>query len=665
MFNKILIANRGEIAIRVIRTAKKMGIKTVAVYSDADKNSEHVRLADEAVYIGASPATESYLKQDKILEAAKRTNSDAIHPGYGFLSENSDFSQLCAENNIVFIGPRPEAINTMGDKITARKTMIAAGVPVVPGVENFKGSNEQLIELAKQIGFPVMVKATAGGGGKGMRLVENPNELISAVEMAKGEAKSAFGNETVYIEKFVSSPHHIEFQILADNYGNVIHINERECSVQRRHQKVIEETPSPLMTSELRQKMGQAAVQAAKSVNYTGAGTVEFLVDDDLNFYFLEMNTRLQVEHPITEMTSGLDLVEYQIKIAAGEKLDLQQQDIKQNGHAIECRIYAEDTENNFMPSPGLIHYVNEPKGKNIRIDGYIKTGYEVPIYYDPMLSKLIVWNKNRQKAIEKMKSALKNYKILGVKTNIAYLHKILNHPNFEKGKYDTRFVSLYKDDIDKISYKTDENKNIVASVVFTDYWRKADFNLSSLNFNRHTKKIINEALLLKIDDEEFNISLLEKTGICNEFKINDSDFNISLRHVNNNEYYAPDNDLKIAIASLSKNAMNYEISVELANYKVQIITPAKKYFLSRNIKSDADAGNIITTPMPGKIVKILAKEGDIVKEGDNIIIVEAMKMQSEYKAPSMKRVSKILVAEGDAIDGNQPLVLLEDIQNN
>lgn len=441
MIQKVLIANRGEIAIRVMRTCREMGIKSVAVYSDADRSSMHVRYADEAYHIGPSPSNESYLVIDKIIDAAKKSGADAIHPGYGFLSENAEFSDRCKKEGIEFIGPDSYAINTMGDKITARKNMIAAGVPVVPGTTEPILDEEKAIETIRKIGLPVMIKATAGGGGKGMRLVEEEAEIINAIRGARSEALNAFGNDAVYIEKYIDSPHHIEFQILADKHGNVVHLFERECSVQRRHQKVVEETPSPILTPEVREEMGKHAVMAAKAVNYSGAGTIEFIMGDDLNYYFLEMNTRLQVEHPITESVVGIDLVRQQINISNGLKLSFKQEDLAQNGHAIECRIYAEDAENNFMPSPGVIKHFSEPLGLGIRHDGYVYSGYEIPIFYDPMISKLIVWGETRQDAIDRMKSALYNYKITGIKTSIQFLERIMNTPAFVDGKYNTHFI--------------------------------------------------------------------------------------------------------------------------------------------------------------------------------------------------------------------------------
>ncbi len=444
--NKILVANRGEIAIRIMRTCREMNIATVAVFSEADRTSMHVRYADEAYCIGPAPSAESYLNAAKIIEVALKTHSDAIHPGYGFLSENAEFARQCAANEIVFIGPSPEVIVQMGDKIEARKTMIAAGVPVVPGTTESVKSEKEVLSVIREIGLPVMVKAAAGGGGKGMRLVKSENEIISSVRAARSEALSSFGDDSVYIEKYISSPHHIEFQILGDQQGSVVHLFERECSVQRRHQKMIEETPSPLMTPALRETMGRHAVEAARAVGYVGAGTIEFLVDDALNFYFLEMNTRLQVEHPITERVTGIDLVKQQILVAEGHPLSFGQSDLFQRGHAIECRIYAEDSDNNFMPSPGKIHNINQPLGLGVRTDGYAYEGYEIPIYYDSMISKLIVWAQNREEAIERMKRALYEYKITGVKTSIKFLERIMDADDFRKGKYDTNFIEKNRD---------------------------------------------------------------------------------------------------------------------------------------------------------------------------------------------------------------------------
>ncbi|GAB4311981.1 MAG: acetyl-CoA carboxylase biotin carboxylase subunit [Bacteroidales bacterium] len=475
MIKRVLVANRGEIAVRVMRTCREMGIVTVAVYSDADRNSMHVRLADLAYHIGPSPSNESYLDIDKIIEVAKKSKADAIHPGYGFLSENAEFSKRCQEEGIIFIGPSPHSISMMGDKITARKTMLAAGVPVVPGTTDPITDEDKAVEVIREIGLPVMIKATAGGGGKGMRLVNKEEEILPSIRAARSEAGAAFGNDAVYIEKYISSPHHIEFQVLADSHGNVIHLFERECSVQRRHQKVVEETPSPLMTPEVRAEMGQHAVAAARAADYVGAGTIEFIVDDDLNYYFLEMNTRLQVEHPITERVVGIDLVREQINIANGNPLTYKQEELSQNGHAIECRIYAEDPDNNFMPSPGMIRHITEPLGFGVRHDGYVYEGYEIPLYYDPLISKLIVWGKTRDEAIARMKRALSTYKITGVKTSIKFLERIMNTPDFVKGNYNTHFIEKNKKFLENKDECMGDCKAMALIAAFVDYHKRLE----------------------------------------------------------------------------------------------------------------------------------------------------------------------------------------------
>ena len=451
MFKKVLVANRGEIAVRILRACKEMGISTVTVYSDADRTALHTRYADEVYYLGPSPATESYLKIEKIVEIARKSNADAIHPGYGFLAENTEFAKECEKNNIIFIGPNSKAIELLGDKIASKKTMSKAGIPVIPGDKGEVKDGKNAIKISEEIGFPVLIKAAGGGGGKGMRVVRQKSELATAIKQAKSEAKSAFGNPAVFIEKFLESPRHIEFQILADNFGNVIHLGERECSVQRRHQKLIEESPSPIMIDELRKKMGEAAVRAVKASNYTNAGTVEFMVDKDRNFYFLEMNTRLQVEHPVTELVTGIDIVKEQLKIASGEKLVLKQNDIELNGSAIECRISAEDPENNFVPSTGKITELIEPGGPGVRVESGIYEGFEVPIFYDPLIAKLLVWAPTRKEAISRMKRALHEYQIRGIKTSIQFHLLVMENTKFVDGNYNTTFIDKV---VGKIEYR-------------------------------------------------------------------------------------------------------------------------------------------------------------------------------------------------------------------
>jgi acetyl-CoA carboxylase biotin carboxylase subunit len=444
MFDKILIANRGEIVVRIIATCREMGIKTVAVYSDADRSALHVLEADQAVCLGTSAPAESYLNMDKIIAAAKQTGAQAIHPGYGFLAENPLFVQRCREEGIVFIGPPAQAVRDLGDKTVARRTMIKSGVPVIPGMMQAEADPDVLMKEAELIGYPVLIKAAAGGGGKGMRIVHSAGDLREATESASREAKSAFGNGAIYLEKYLHQPRHVEFQILADSHGNIIHLLERECSIQRRHQKIIEETPSTALTPKLREAMGKAAVAAARASGYVNAGTVEFLVDHDNKFYFLEVNTRLQVEHPITEMITGIDLVRQQIEIAAGNSLKFSQADIVGRGHAIECRIYAEDPLSAFLPSSGKIAFVREPRGPGIRNDSGVYSGYTVPMEYDPILSKLITHAESRQECIDRMSRALKDYIVLGVLTPIPFLMDILSSEAFIKGETYTDFIDTH-----------------------------------------------------------------------------------------------------------------------------------------------------------------------------------------------------------------------------
>jgi len=441
---KILVANRGEIAIRVFKTAKKMGIKTVAVYSTADRNAPHVQMADEAVLIGGAPSSESYLVTANILKAAKDLGVDAIHPGYGFLSENATFAKQVTDAGLIFIGPKPYAIKTMGDKLAAKEAVSGYDIPMVPGIDKAVTDTALAIKIAREIGFPILIKAAAGGGGKGMRVVERESDLKNQMERAISEAVSAFGNGAVFIEKYVQSPRHIEIQVLADEHANVVHLFERECSIQRRHQKVVEEAPSSILTPEIRKAMGEAAVNVAKSCDYVGAGTVEFLMDADKNFYFLEMNTRLQVEHPVTEWITGLDLVEEQIKIAQGERLSFTQDDLSIKGHAIELRVYAEDSLNDFSPSIGRLEVYQPPVGENIRVDDGFREGMDIPIYYDPMLSKLITYGKTRAEAIAKMITAIDDYKVTGIETTLAFGKYVCQHKSFISGDFNTHFVKDY-----------------------------------------------------------------------------------------------------------------------------------------------------------------------------------------------------------------------------
>jgi len=468
IINKILVANRGEIAIRVIRACNDAGIRSVAVYSDCDKTAYHVRLADEAYHVGPSLSVESYLKQENIIKAAKESGAQAIHPGYGFLAENADFAKLCEDNDIIFIGPKAETIALLGDKLAARKTAIEAGLPVVPGAEFDNDNLNSVAEKAAEIGYPVLIKAAAGGGGKGMRVVKSEENLTESLESAIREAGSAFGDGRVYLEKYLEKPRHIEIQILTDSHGNAVYLGERECSIQRRHQKVIEESPSPIVSRDLRKRMGEAAVSIARESGYLGAGTVEFLVDQELNYYFLEVNTRLQVEHPVTEMVTGIDLVREQIRIAEGRPTAIRQEEISSRGHAIECRIYAEDPHQDFMPSTGIITEYREPSGPGIRVDSGVVRGSEIPMFYDPIIAKLIAWGGTRREAIQRMSRALSEYRISGVHTTIGFGCTVMRSPRFDMGDYATDFIDVeFPERIFECAEADQAEKAAIAAVVY------------------------------------------------------------------------------------------------------------------------------------------------------------------------------------------------------
>ena len=471
---KILIANRGEIALRVMQTARKMGIKTVAVFSTADRNAPHVKFADEAVCIGEPPSSKSYLRGDKIIEVAKSLNVDAIHPGYGFLSENASFAEEVEKNGIIFIGPKSKAIRVMGSKLAAKDAVKDYGIPMVPGIDEAITDPQKAKEIAKEIGFPILIKASAGGGGKGMRIVHKIEDLEGQMQRAISEAESAFGDGSVFIEKYISSPRHIEIQVLADTHGNTLYLFERECSIQRRHQKVVEEAPSVVLDEKLRKEMGEAAVKVAKACDYVGAGTVEFLFDENRKFYFLEMNTRLQVEHPVTELITGLDLVEQQIKVARGEHLEFKQGDLHIKGHALELRVYAEDPLEDFMPSVGNLKKYKIPVGENIRLDNGFEEGMDVPIYYDPMLSKLITYGANREEAIQRMLEAIKNYEVEGVMTTLPFGKFVFEHEAFRSGKFDTHFVKNYYS-AEKLHAEIEEEAKLAALIALKQYLKDQD----------------------------------------------------------------------------------------------------------------------------------------------------------------------------------------------
>ncbi|MGQ7854686.1 acetyl-CoA carboxylase biotin carboxylase subunit [Pedobacter sp. WC2501] len=477
--SKLLIANRGEIALRIMRSAKEMGIKTVAVFSEADRNALHVRYADEAVCIGPAPSNQSYLVGEKIIAACKLTGAEAIHPGYGFLSENANFAQKVADAGLILVGPSPQAMETMGNKLSAKAAALKYNIPMVPGTEEAIQDVNEAKQRAIEVGFPILIKAAAGGGGKGMRIVERAEDFEEQMQLAVSEATSAFGDGAVFIERYVTSPRHIEIQVLGDNHGNIIHLFERECSVQRRHQKVVEEAPSAVLTEEIRQQMGKCAVDVARSVNYTGAGTVEFILDENLDFFFLEMNTRLQVEHPVTELITGIDLVKEQLKIASGEKLSFSQEDLKISGHAIELRVYAEDPANNFLPDIGVLQTYSTPKGNGVRVDDGFEQGMEIPIYYDPMIAKLITYGKDREEAIERMVRAIEEYDITGIETTLGFGKFVMQHEAFKTGNFDTHFVGKYfKPESLKVQ---DETEALIAAVIAAKLFEKKEGKLGDV----------------------------------------------------------------------------------------------------------------------------------------------------------------------------------------
>ncbi|MBC7744504.1 MAG: acetyl-CoA carboxylase biotin carboxylase subunit [Flavobacterium sp.] len=487
---KILVANRGEIALRIMRSAREMGIKTVGVYSEADRNALHVRYADESICIGPAPSNQSYLVIENILEACRITGAEAIHPGYGFLSENAEFARQVLQAGLTLIGPSPEAMEIMGNKLSAKAAALKFNIPMVPGTEEAITDIHQAINRAVEVGFPILIKAAAGGGGKGMRIVNRVEDFTEQMDLAVSEAASAFGDGSVFIERYVSSPRHIEIQVLGDNYGNIVHLFERDCSVQRRHQKVVEEAPSAILTPEIRMKMGKCAVDVARSCSYTGAGTVEFIMDENLDFYFLEMNTRLQVEHPVTEMITGIDLVKEQIKVAMGEKLDFKQEDLHINGHAIEVRVYAEDPKNYFLPDIGTLKTYQTPKGPGVRVDDGFEQGMEIPIYYDPMIAKLITYGKNRTEAIERMVRAIDEYQITGIQTTLGFGKFVMQHPAFISGDFNTHFVE--KHFRPEFLEESEEDEALVAAVLAEQIFSQQNKNVrpaESINVNSNWRK--------------------------------------------------------------------------------------------------------------------------------------------------------------------------------
>lgn len=659
LFNKILIANRGEIAVRIIRSANKLGIRTVAIYSEVDTESLHSKLADEAFCIGKQELSETYLNIEKIIEVAKSNGCDAIHPGYGFLAENPLFVEACEKNSIVFIGPNSRAIRLMGNKIEARSFVKKLKVPMTEGIT---GNPEFLLNNASSIPFPILVKAAAGGGGKGMRIVHKLEELKNILETTSREAKNYFGDGTIYIEKYIEEPRHIEFQVLGDNFGNVVHLFERECTIQRRYQKIIEESPSPTLTPEVRQKMAESALKISNEIGYNSAGTIEFLVDKNLDYYFLEMNTRIQVEHPVTEMVTGVDLVEEQILVAAGNKLRLKQEEIKQNGHAIECRIYAEDPANNFLPSPGKMSLYIPPKGENIRIDSSIEQASTIQSFFDPMISKMIVWGENREIATRHSISALQSYIVHGIRTNIEYLLGVLQNKAFLTNKLSTRFCDDHSDDI---LNKIEAGKREISKPLLA-------FAFYSLNFNKN-KSIENIWQYIGYWRNKIQLEFLfnnQKYQLAFEAK-NQAGFEIFFENkiysVNNIEISANqivfnfNGTTHRAFVSFSEKGLGWiSMDGQLWQLKRLDMLNMKEDFTSQ---AQGNGVSNLYSPMPGKVIKVNVKAGDKVKRGTIMLVVEAMKMENNIVSENSGVVEKIVVKEGDMVDTDTQLVYLENEQ--
>ncbi|MDA8646304.1 acetyl/propionyl/methylcrotonyl-CoA carboxylase subunit alpha [Porticoccaceae bacterium] len=660
MLKKILVANRGEIACRVFLTAKKMGIATVAVYSDADRDALHVKMADEAVHIGASPSAESYLVIDKIIDACRRTGADAVHPGYGFLSENSDFRQALDKAGIIFIGPGIHAIESMGDKITSKRIAEQAGVNTIPGYTDVVRDADHAVEISEQIGYPVMLKASAGGGGKGMRVARNQAECRDGFERATNEAATSFGDTRIFIEKYIEQPRHIEIQLIADTHGNVVYLGERECSIQRRHQKVIEEAPSPFLNQATRQKMGEQSCALAKAVDYQSAGTVEFIADVDMNFYFLEMNTRLQVEHPVTELVTGQDLVELMIRVAAGEPLPLTQDDVVLRGWALESRIYAEDPLRNFLPSIGRLTGYIQPEGEHIRVDSGVSEGGEVSMYYDPMIAKLITYGDDRTQAIEQMIEALDNYYIRGVNHNISFLNALMVHPRFIQGKLTTNFIA---DEFpegfssDLIQHQEPEKLLIMATVAHQIHHQRAT-SLTNLSASANVGKprewvvvMLDQTHAMKISpcDDGFTITYADSDyGVVTRWRLGEPLMQASI------------NDTAFTV-QIEQWDNGYRLYSRGAQLDCQVMSPRaaqlNRYML---YKPAPDMSKFLLSPMPGLLVKLSVQSGQAVKEGEELAVVEAMKMENSLRALQDGIVSDISAGEGDSLAVDQIIMSFE-----
>ena len=662
MFERVLIANRGEIACRVIRTCRRLGIHTIAVYSEADRDAQHVRLADEAWPIGGPRPADSYLRGDAILDVAKRTGAQAIHPGYGFLSENTGFARACGEAGIVFIGPKPASIEAMGSKAAAKALMEQHAVPLVPGYHGADQDAAFLAEQAARTGFPLMIKAAAGGGGKGMRIVRDAAEFADALASAQREAASSFGDARMILERYVEHPRHIEFQVFGDTHGNVIHLNERECSAQRRYQKVLEETPSPFLDDARRQAMGAAAVAAAKAVDYVGAGTVEFIVAQSGEFFFMEMNTRLQVEHPVTEMTLGLDLVEWQLRVAAGEPLPLQQEDVHARGHAIEVRLYAEDPDQNFLPGSGRLQTLRLPTpSAHVRLDGGVIEGDSVTIFYDPMIAKLIVWDEDRPQALQRLREALAASEIIGPKSNIGFLERLARHPAVVEGRIDTGYLDRHLDEFlvgdtapgDDVLFAAAtaallHDEAHMAGTVTDPHspWARAD----AWRIGHAGKRIV----ALTSRERRFEI---EAHGHAGDYRLRHGEAGCDVRGA------------RLAGDGLSARFDGEARRVPLRSDAAHVLlhnAAGQRHHFSRAAAfaweaKDAAGGNQVIAPMPGRIVLVKAKAGDVVEQGQELLVMEAMKMELALKAPRAGTIESVNAAQGEFVEADAVLVRFAD----
>jgi propionyl-CoA carboxylase alpha chain len=661
MFKKILIANRGEIACRVIKTAKKMGISTVAIYSEADADALHVRMADEAVHVGGAPSTDSYLRIDRVLKAIESTGAEAVHPGYGFLSENAEFCKALEKAGVAFIGPGVKAITSMGDKIASKKLADGAGVNTIPGYTDVIRDADHAVEIAKEIGYPVMLKASAGGGGKGMRVVWNDSECREGFDSTRAEARSAFGDDRIFAEKFVEEPRHIEIQVLADKHGNAIYLGERECSIQRRHQKVIEEAPSPFLDEATRKAMGEQAVALAKAVDYCSAGTVEFVVDGNRNFYFLEMNTRLQVEHPVTEYITGQDLVEHMIRVANGEKLALSQKDVTLTGWALEARVYAEDPFRNFLPSIGrLTHYLPPEETETVRVDSGIEEGSEVSMFYDPMIAKLVTYGDTREEAIDRMGDALDAYYIRGVNNNISFLNALIAHPRFREGRMTTNFIAEEYPDGFNASYVPQSDPALPVAMVAVAHRIISQRATQISGQTRRFELSSRDSWVVIANGEHFPVELEE---VAHGFEISHGDavYRLTTDWTIGQPVMEAEINGNAIIMQIDRNEGGYRLYHRGAVIDCLVLSPRGAELTKHMIEREPpDLSKFLLSPMPGLLVRLSVSEGDEVKTGEELAAVEAMKMENSLRATDNLKIAKILVAEGDSLEVDQPILEFE-----